>query len=163
MATVDGKTTAPDQYGIVQGDGGAVDKMSGGSGNDMLQGHAKFNQYYGGAGDDTFKLVAKFAQQEGTHIGQSKAYGDQFAYITDFQGAGVSGGDFIALDGFVTGSVKLEHTGATNSSGTLFYYSVMDTMGHTYNFIINSVNNTALGQDDFAYYGKNTLDNVVPV
>lgn len=163
MATVDGVTKAPDSRGIVQGDGGDVDKMSGGSGKDILQGNAKFNQYYGGGGDDTFKIVAKWAEFNGTHQGQSLKFSDQFAYITDFQGAGVAGGDFIALDGFVAGSLNLEHKGATSASGaTLYYYSVLDTAGHTFNFIVNSINGNELGAKDFNYYGKTTLD-VVPV
>jgi hypothetical protein len=150
---VDGVAKAPDSYGIVQGDGGAVDKMAGSDGNDMLQGHAKFNQYYGGAGDDTFKLVAKFANLEGTHQGQSTAYADQFAYITDFQGAGVSGGDFVNFTGFNAATLQLQHTGATSASGaTLYYYSVDDAAGHTFNFIVNSLNGQALGQGDFGFY-----------
>ncbi len=50
MATVDGVAVKPDSHGVVQGNGGDIDKMAGGSGNDTLEGHADFNQYYGGAG-----------------------------------------------------------------------------------------------------------------
>ncbi len=150
---VDGVATAPDKYGNVQGNGGAVDKMAGGSGNDTLEGQATFNQYYGGDGNDTFKLNAKFAELGGTHQGQSTAYGDQFAYITDFQGAGVSGGDFVNFSGFVASSLTLTHTGATSASGaTLYYYSVTDTANHVFNFTINSLDGKALGQGDFGFY-----------
>ena len=153
MAMVDGVVTAPDQYGIVQGNGGAVDKIAGDSGQDMLQGQAKFNQYYGGGGDDTFKLVAKFANENGTHVGVSKAFTDQFAYITDFQGAGVAGGDFVNFTGFDGSTLNLTHTGATSASGaTLYYYSVADTDGNVFNFIVNSLSGAALGQGDFGFY-----------
>lgn len=161
MATVDGVVTAPSAQGIIQGNGGAEDRLAGGSGNDQLQGQAAFNQYYGGAGNDTFILSAKFAELAGAHQGQSLDFTDQFAYITDFQGAGVSGGDFIRFQGGLVGgtnvtwdasSLTLEHTGATSASGTLYYYSVADTAGHTFNFIINSVNHNALGAGDFNFY-----------
>ncbi len=152
MALVDGQQATKDKYGIIQGNGGAVDKIAGDSGNDMLQGQAAFNQYYGGEGNDTFKLVAKFANSAGAHQGQSLAYEDQFAYITDFQGAGVAGGDFVNFTGFNGSTLKLTHTGATNSSGTLYYYSVEDNAGTVFNFIINSVNNKALEKGDFGFY-----------
>ncbi|TVV69971.1 hypothetical protein [Sphingomonas solaris] len=149
---VDGVTASPDQYGIIQGNGGAVDKLAGSSSNDMLQGHAAFNQYYGGAGDDTFKLVAKFANAEGTHQGVSTVFADQFAYITDFQGAGVSGGDFVNFTGFDASSLELTKVGGTNASGTMYYYNVTDLQGHVFNFQVNSVNGAALGAGDFGFY-----------
>ncbi|MEH3037308.1 MAG: hypothetical protein PGN23_12610 [Sphingomonas adhaesiva] len=153
MATVDGKTTAPDSRNIVQGDGGDVDKIAGGSGNDIMQGNAEFNQYYGGAGNDTFKIMAHVAQSQGTHVGQSTLFADQFAYITDFQGAGVAGGDFVAFDGFDGNTLTMEHKGVSGTSGaTLYYYSVEDFQGHTYNFIINSLNGKELGKGDFGFY-----------
>lgn len=153
MATVDGVTKAPDARGVIQGDGGAVDKMAGGSGNDILKGHATFNQYFGGAGNDTFVISDKFAIQSGAHDGQSTAFGDQYAYITDFQGAGVTGGDFIALEGFVAGTLNLEKTGTSGTSGAfLYYYSVQDATGHTFNFLVNSLNGNALGAGDFNFY-----------
>ncbi|MEH3047585.1 hypothetical protein [Sphingomonas adhaesiva] len=158
MATVDGNVVAADKYGITQGDGGAVDKMAGGAGKDILQGHAKFNQYYGGGGDDTFKLVSKFAVAEGTHDGQSLKFDDQFAYITDFSGAGVAGGDFIALDGFDGSTLTKTHTGASGTNGAvLYYYSVSDFAGHTFNFMVNSLNGNELSAGDFGFYGVKAL------
>jgi hypothetical protein len=151
---VDGVVTQADKYGIVQGNGGEVDKLAGSSSNDMLQGHAAFNQYYGGEGNDTFKLVAKFANLEGTHQGVSKDFGDQFAYITDFQGAGRAGGDFINFTGFDASTLELTHTGSTNAAtgATLYYYHVADNDGHVFNFIVNSLSGAALGQGDFGFY-----------
>ncbi len=153
MPTVDGVTVAPDAHGVIQGDGGAVDKLTGGSGNDKLEGHAAFNQYYGGAGDDTFILSAHFAESSGAAQGQSTAFADQYAYITDFAGAGVDGGDFLSLQGFAAGSLTLEHVGTSGTSGaTLYYYSVVDAAtGHTFNFMVNSLNGNALGAHDFNY------------
>ena len=159
MALVDGVATAADSHGIVQGNGAdplngpGVDKLAGGSGNDKLQGQDAFNQYYGGAGNDTFILAAKFANSAGAHQGQSTAFADQFAYITDFQGAGQVGGDFIALSGFKAGTLQLEHTGVSNTAGAaLDYYSVQDLNGHTLNFEINSLSGKALGAGDFNFY-----------
>lgn len=152
-AKVDGVNTRPDKYGIVQGNGGAVDKLSGTAGKDIFQGHAAFNQYYGGQGDDTFKLVAKFANSSGAHQGQSTKFGDQFAYVTDFAGAGVAGGDFIAFDGFKGSTLKMEHKGSTDAQGhTLYYYSVADNAGHVFNFMVNSLTGKELGKGDFAFY-----------
>jgi len=150
---VDGAPANEDSYGIIQGDGGAVDKIAGNNENNILQGHAKFNQYYGGGGDDTFKLVSKYALENGTHIGESTVFDDQFAYIVDFQGAGVAGGDFIVFDGFDATTLTLNHTGATDAKGhTLYYYSVDDELGNTYNFIINSLSGSELGQGDYNFY-----------
>lgn len=153
MATVDGVVTAPDIYGNIQGNGGAVDKMAGGSGNDTLQGHAAFNQYYGGAGNDTFKIVAHFAVDSGAHVGASKAYADQFAYITDFQGAGVAGGDFVHLSGFDSNSLVATGAGAIGAQGQqVFYYSVTALTGEVFNFAVNSLTGSALGAGDFNFY-----------
>lgn len=149
---VDGLTTSPDSYGIIQGNGGAVDKLAGSSSNDMLQGHAAFNQYYGGAGDDTFKIVAKFANSEGAHQGVSTNYGDQFAYVTDFQGAGVAGGDFLNMTGFDASTWTMTKVGGTNASGTMYYYNVADLNGHVFNVQINSVNGQAIGVGDIGFY-----------
>lgn len=164
MATVDGVTTGPDKYGIVQGNGGTEDRMAGGAGKDILQGHAKFNQYYGGGGDDTFKLVAKFAVAEGTHDGASLKFADQFAYITDFAGAGVAGGDFMAFDGFDGTTLTQTHVGDSGTAGAkLYYYSVEDYAGHTFNFMVNSLNGNALTAADMGFYGTKTLPPVMPV
>jgi hypothetical protein len=152
-ATVDGVATAPDAHGNIQGDGGAVDKIAGTSSNDILQGNAAFNQYYGGAGNDTFKLTDHAAIIAGAHDGASKAFGDQFAYITDFQGAGQNGGDFIALVGFDSSTLSMTGTGHSGTPGaTLYYYSVSDFSGHTFNFEVNSLTGNALGAGDFAFY-----------
>lgn len=155
-ALVDGTPTSPDAHGQIQGDGGAVDKIAGTSGNDQLQGHAAFNQYYGGEGSDTFIINAKWAELGGAHEGQSLAFSDQFAYITDFQGAGgwnATNNDFIRLVGFDSSSLTLEHTGATSASGaTVYYYSVATTDGDVFNFAVNSVNGKALGAGDFNFY-----------
>ena len=155
MATVDGVVTAPDIHGVVQGNGGAVDKLAGGSGNDRLEGHAAFNQYYGGAGDDTFIFSHKFAVESGAHQGQSTNFADQYAYITDFAGAGQVGGDFIAFSGkdWDQSSLTLEHTGTSGTPGaTLFYYSIADNDGHVFNFMVNSLSGQALGAGDFNFY-----------
>lgn len=153
MATVDGVTTAPDAYGIVQGDGGSLDRMSGGSGNDKLQGQAEQNLYFGGGGNDTFIISANFANSAGAHQGQSTSFGDQFAVIYDFEGAGVNGGDFISLTGFKAGTLNLEHTGTSGTSGaTLYYYSVEDMNGNVFNFMINSLTGNQLGAGDFNFY-----------
>jgi len=154
MALVDGVATAADAHGVVQGNGGDVDKMAGGSGTDRLEGHAAFNQYYGGAGNDTFILSDHFAVSAGAHDGASKDFTDQFAYISDFHGAGTSTGeqDFVSLQGFTPGTLQLLGSGTSGTPGaTLYYYSVSDSSGHTFNFEINSLNGSALGEHDFQY------------
>ena len=151
---VDGVPTAPDVHGNIQGDGGAVDKLAGTSSKDILQGNAAFNQYYGGGGEDTFKIVANSAVNAGAHDGASKAFGDQFAYISDFQGAGQNGGDFIALVGFCAESLQMTGTGTSGTPGAaLYYYSVSDYHGNTFNFMVNSLDGHALCAGDFAFYG----------
>ena len=162
-AKVDGVAATPDVHGVVDGNGGAVDKISGavvgGVGqNDKLEGEAAFNQYYGGAGNDTFIISDKMAIQAGAHNGQSTAFANQFAYISDFQKAGPNGStgdhDFIAFTGnWIANSLHLTHTGSTSASGaTLYYYSVSDTTGHTFNIEINSLDGKALGAGDFKFY-----------
>ncbi len=156
MATVDGLSTFVDANGIVQGDGGASDKIAGGAGNDRLEGHSAFTQYYGGAGSDTFILGAKFADL--AHQGASTVFADQFAYVADFQGAGgwsATNNDFLALSGFGAGShLDLVHTGVSGSTGaTLYYYTITDGVtGHVVNFEINSTNGHALAAGDYAFY-----------
>lgn len=153
MSTVDGVTVAPNAYGVIQGDGGAKDKISGGAGNDYMQGHAAFNQYYGGADGDTFIINAKFADQAGAFQGTSTVFANQFAYITDFQGAGVAGGDQLAFDGFDASSLTLIKTSASGTPGaTVYVYSVTSESGHVYNFTINSLNGEALTATDFNFY-----------
>jgi hypothetical protein len=155
-ALVDGNPTSPDAYGQIQGDGGAVDKIAGTSGNDQLQGQAAFNQYYGGGGNDAFMINAKFAVQSGAHEGQSLDFGDQFAYITDFGGAGgwsASNNDFIKFVGFDSSTLTLEHVGASATPGAaLYYYSVATTGGDVFNFVVNSLNGKQLGAGDFNFY-----------
>ncbi|MCK2055586.1 hypothetical protein [Methylobacterium sp. 37f] len=155
MAMVDGVTTAPDANGKIQGNGGDVDKMAGGSGNDQLQGHADFNQYYGGAGNDTFVLAAKFGQE--TEVA-SKDFGTLATYITDFRGAGGPGAgeqDFINLSGFGS-DAKLDLLGAgaeTASGAKVYYYSIFNSdTGDYYNFAVNSLNGKALDTGDFNFY-----------
>ncbi|MEH3047602.1 hypothetical protein [Sphingomonas adhaesiva] len=156
-ATVDGQATGTDAYGIVQGDGGAVDKMSGTSGNDRLEGHAAFNQYYGGAGNDTFIISYKFAVESGAHQGASTAFGDQYAYITDFGGASTwsaTGNDFVAFSGFGAGAtLTLSHEGTSGTSGAkLYYYTITTAANEVFNVLINSVNGKALATGDYAFY-----------
>ncbi|NEU14474.1 hypothetical protein G3T14_20440 [Methylobacterium sp. BTF04] len=163
MATVDGVVKLP-QYGKIQGDGGLVDKMAGDSGNNQLQGHAEFNQYYGGAGNDTFVLAAKFGQNTAE---ASRDFSKLATYITDFHGANgdsassgnVGEHDFINLSGFGVGS-KIETVGEASASGTseiakLYHYSIFDThTGEYYNFMVNSLNGKALGAGDFNFYAS---------
>lgn len=170
MATVDGSVVAPDKQGVIQGNGGDVDKMAGGAGNDKLEGHAEYNQYYGGAGNDTFILAAKFGQ---TTDAPSTVFADQASYITDFQGANGTGStnpangtgdhDFIALTGFGEGStLTLDHIGKSGTSGaTLYYYNIFDThTGKYYNFEINSLNGKGLGAGDYAFYTPTSADHL---
>lgn len=154
VASVDGTPTSPDAHGIIQGDGGEVDKITGTSGNDRLQGHAAFNQYYGGGGSDTFIISSKFAAA-GAHNGQSLNFADQYAYITDFQGAGgwsASDNDFIAFNGFGAGStLALEHS-APSGSATTYYYAIHDGVtGDVFNVMVKSLNGQALGAGDYAF------------
>lgn len=152
MATVNGVLAVADVRGIVHGTGGAVDKLAGGAGKDILQGHASFNQYYGGAGDDTFVISSKFGTKTGA---ASKDFADQAHHITDFAGAGVQGGDFVAFSGFGAGSsLTLTHTGTSGTSGaTLYYYAITDGVtGDVTNVLINSLSGKALGAGDYAFY-----------
>lgn len=160
MATVDGVPTAPDKYGIIQGNGDLVDKMAGDGANNQLQGHADFNQYYGGAGNDAFIMTAKFGQvtQE-----PSKDYGTLAAYITDFHGAGGPGTgeqDFVKFSGFTgvtTSDLKLigsmENHTANAPDAVIYYYSVYDAAKEGYfNIAVNSVNGQKLAAGDFNFY-----------
>lgn len=155
---VDGTKTAPDANGIVQGNGGAVDKLAGDGDRDILQGHAAFNQYFGGAGNDTFILSSKMAHQADAYEGASTKFSNQFAYIADFGGAGGWSGtnnDFIALTGWGAGShIDLVKSGASGTPGaTLYYYTITDGVTHeVFNFMINSLNGKALGKGDFNFY-----------
>lgn len=152
-ARVDGIPTPPDARGVVQGNGGAVDRISGGSGKDALQGHAAFNQYFGGSGDDGFIISDRFAVAAGAHDGASTKYSDQFAVIFDFEGAGMVGGDFIALTGFTPGSLHLLGSSASSTPGAnTYYYSVSDNSGHTFNLMVNSLDGKALAAGDFSFY-----------
>jgi hypothetical protein len=152
-ATVDGVPTEPSVFGV-QGNGGAVDKLAGTSSMDILQGNAAFNQYYGGGGEDLFLLAAEPAVRAGAHDGASRAFGDQFAYLSDFEGAGQSGGDRVVLFGFDPASLQVTGTGHSGTPGaTLYYYSVSDADGHTFNFMVNSLTGQALGAGDIEFYG----------
>jgi len=156
MATVDGVVTAPDAHGVVQGNGGLVDKLAGGPGTDRLEGHAAFNQYWGGGGNDTFIIADKFAVAGGAHDGPSTVFENQTSYITDFHGAGTSTGeqDFIALQDYLPGTLQLDHTGTSGTPGAvLYYYTVNDGEGNIHNLIVNSLNGNPLGQGDFAFVG----------
>ncbi len=158
MATVDGTTTPADIHGVVQGNGGASDRLAGGAGNDRLEGHAANNSYYGGAGNDTFIISGKFAESSGAHQGASRAFGDQFAYIADFGSAGgwsSSNNDFIALIGWGAGStLTLNGPAGTGTNGSaVYYYTITDGVtGHQFNIEINSLNGKALGAGDYAFY-----------
>lgn len=156
-ASVDGQATTADTYGIVQGDGGSVDKIAGTSGNDRLQGHAAFNQYYGGAGNDTFIISYDWAVKSGAVEGASTNFNDQFAYITDFGGAGgwaATSNDFVAFTGFGAGAT-LDFV-SSRDSGTagakLVQYNVTTATGEVYNVLINSLNGKVLAQGDYAFY-----------
>ncbi|MCK2057142.1 hypothetical protein [Methylobacterium sp. 37f] len=168
MATVDGQAVAPDAHGKIQGNGGDVDKMAGDSGNNQLQGHADFNQYYGGAGNDTFVLAAKYGQ---TTDAATRDFSKLATYITDFHGAdgdvANSGNfgehDFINLSGFGEGSqVKMVGEAATQANSgaaKVYYYSIFDThTGDHYNFAVNSLNGKALGEHDFNFYASSSAD-----
>lgn len=164
MATVDGVTTAPDANGVIQGAPGQTQvdgnqKLAGGTGNDKLEGHGDFNQYYGGAGNDTFILSAKFGQTTDT---ATKDFGSLAAYITDFHGAGEGSvigheNDFLAFSGFGANStLELLGAGKSGSGGDakLYYYSILDSnTGQHYNFEINSLNGKALSTQDYHFVG----------
>lgn len=157
VGTVDGTKTAADTYGITQGDGGSSDRIAGTSGNDRLEGHAAFNQYYGGAGNDTFIISYSQAVAAGAHEGVSTKLADQFAFITDFQGAGgwsATNNDFVAFSGFGAGAtLTLTHEGISGNTGAkIYYYAVSTALGETFNIEINSLSGKALGAGDYAFY-----------
>lgn len=157
---VDRERAYPDANGVIHGDGGPVDRMAGGAGGDRLEGRGGFNQYYGARGDDTFILNADFIGN--AHLGASRNFEDQYAFITDFNGAQSAGGtgehDFIALSNFGVGShidlVRESKSGTINApAAVLYYYTVTDGItGAVHNIEVNSVNGKALGAGDFAFY-----------
>lgn len=156
-STVNGVVKAPDAHGIIQGDGGLVDKIAGDANNNILQGHALFNQYFGSAGNDTFVLSDHFARSDGNVSGPATDFHTQTAYIADFHGAGTTSGeqDFIALQGYDPGTLQLLHTGISGTPGAvLYYYTVNDDHGNTFNFMINSLDGQPLDatQRDFQFY-----------
>lgn len=152
--SVDGKVVDAFPHGVIQGDGGVVDLIVGSDGvGDRLMGEAAFNRYHGGSGADTFIPSAKYAGLAGAHQGVSAAMADQFAYIDDFAGAGVAGGDFIALTGFKPATLHLEGSGSGGPGGGMLYrYSVQDMAGHSFNLTVNSLDGRPLGAGDFAFY-----------
>ena len=156
--TVDGTKTAADAHGVIQGNGGAIDKIAGAAGGDRLEGHAAFNQYYGGAGNDTFIISHQMAVRAGAHEGASTKFADEFAYITDFGGAGgwtSTNNDFVAFTGFSAGStLTLVSDHASGKAGAhLLQYTITDAAsGDVFNVLINSVNGKALGKGDYAFY-----------
>lgn len=158
MATVDGVVTAPDAHGIIQGNGGLVDKMAGDAKGNLLEGHGAFNQYWGGGGNDTFIIADKFANAGGAHNGPSTVFENQTSYITDFHGASTPHGtaehDFIVFQDYVPGSLTLDHTGTSGTPGAvMYYYTVDDAQGNVHNLIINSLDGNPLGAGDFLYAG----------
>jgi hypothetical protein len=156
MATVDGVVTLPDAHGVVQGNGGLVDRMAGDAGNNRLEGHAALNLYFGGGGNDTFIIADKFAVAGHVVNVKDTHFLNQTTYINDFHGAGTSTGeqDFIAFQDYVPGSLTLQHTGTSGTPGAvLYFYTVEDTSGNTHNLLVNSLNGNPIGQGDFAFVG----------
>lgn len=155
MAYVDGQVATKDAYGTIQGNGGAVDKISGDGTNDALQGHADFNQLYGGGGSDTFILANKFSA--GAHEGASTNFADTWVYITDFQGAGgysATNNDFVAFTGYSAGSfLTLLKTVAGAGTDAYFNYSITDAAtGVVKNLLVHSLNGQALADGDYAFF-----------
>jgi len=156
MSTVDGVVKGPDAHGVVQGDGGAVDRMAGDSGSNRLEGHATLNLYFGGAGNDTFIIADKFAVAGGAVNHSTTVFDEQTSYVNDFHGAGTSTGeqDFIAFQDYLPGSLTLDHTGKSGTPGAvLYYYEVTDVAGNIHNVIVNSLNGNPLGAGDFNFVG----------
>lgn len=149
---VDNMRQFTDAAGILQGNGGASDQMAGTASNDWLQGHAAWNLYNGGMGADVFMINAASARAAGASQGQNLAYQSQLAVIGDFEGAGVAGGDVLALTGFRRGSLALYQSSRTGrGSAMVYYYTVTDTAGHVYSLQVNSVSGQPLSAGDFIY------------
>ncbi|MEQ1767425.1 MAG: hypothetical protein ABL859_08360, partial [Methylotenera sp.] len=99
----------------ITGDG-LANALSGGFGNDTLRGGQGADVLTGGAGNDVFDFNAN-----------NQATGDQ---ITDFQGAGVAGGDIIDLAGFA-GTFSFIGTLAFDANGTNQLRYELDGLGNT--------------------------------
>ncbi|WP_395331135.1 family 16 glycosylhydrolase [Novosphingobium sp. BL-8H] len=122
--------------------GAGDDTINGGKGNDFLRGEA---------GNDTFVFAAG-------DIGTDNKTVDR---IYDFEGAGVSGGDKLRLEGFGAGSTLSLDT-STYKNGTyldgaghnVFVYKLYDTATQHYETLhVTSMSGSALSSDDFGFYG----------
>ncbi|KQP76730.1 hypothetical protein ASF41_02920 [Methylobacterium sp. Leaf111] len=115
--------------GDFRGTGNALaNKISGGAGNDVLDGRGGADSLTGGAGNDIFVMRA------------GEANGDR---IVDFAGAGVDGGDILHLVGYAA-NATIEQV-----NGTDFY--VIASNGTTETIEINNV--FTLKPGDFAFSG----------
>ena len=161
MPTVDGANTAATN-GVVLGNGGATDRMAGGSGNDRLQGMGSQNYYYGGEGNDTFIIGQRYLDtSKAIDPTSTVTYGQAANVISDMGGAGgwqADGNDFIAFSGFAAGSSITQMSSGSSATANApnavaFYYDLFDagTNNH-YLLVVNSVNGKALGAGDYAFY-----------
>ncbi len=91
--------------------GSGDDTINGANGDDLVRGGAGVDSLTGGAGNDTFLFTAP-----------DFATGASYDRITDFQGAGVSGGDIIQLSGF-SSAATFTQVAVSGSSHT---YQVTD-------------------------------------
>jgi len=95
--------------------------LTGGLGNDLLRGNLGMDTLTGGLGNDIFDLNVV------ADSGITAATRDQ---ITDFEGAGVLGGDLIDLEGF-TGTFSFIGTAAFSANGTNELRYQLDGSGNT--------------------------------
>ena len=95
--------------------------LTGGLGNDVLRGGQGVDVLTGGLGNDTFDFNAT------NESGTTATTRDQ---ITDFQGAGVAGGDVIDLAGF-TGTFSFIGTAAFGANATNQVRYELDGLGNT--------------------------------
>lgn len=110
------------------GGGGNRDVLNGGGGRDTLDGGNSGDELTGGAGNDTFVL----------RIG--KAQGD---VVTDFEGAGVKGGDILLFKGFGPGA-EVTNTGVADQ------FVVTDNNGASEVFTLEGVG-FELRSNDYAF------------
>lgn len=130
---------------------GLNDKLQSGYANGAA--YKDYQQFHGGDGSDTFILRAK-------DFGGETAYGGISKYITDFQGAGgysPTNNDFLALNGFGSGSTLTYETSRAPASGgpdSIDVYKIHSaSTGQDYEILVHSLNGKHLAASDFAFYG----------
>lgn len=127
------------------------DNLAGGAGNDTIDGGAGVDNIQGGAGSD--RMTG--GTESDTFLFLANEVGNVTDHITDFEGAGVSGGDRLTFYGLGKGSTFTQTNSEVLTGGSVLYtYDLYDTTTRTHNIVeIESQNGKTLTTGDYAFYG----------